>query len=251
MRSSLVITILLLGNCAPATAAGDWVEQFQFGPFIFRSEFPLGGPKSVINEVRLLKDDLQKTLGIQVGNKPIEINLFKNRHTYSEYLAARIPEGRNRRALYVKGKDRGRLYAFYSKDLATDLRHECTHALLHNALPFIPLWLDEGLAEYFEIVRTQRHKPDRMKKLRFRFRWEPSLAPLEAKRELQDMNAEDYLQSWAWVHFMLHDSEQTKSVLLRYIKRIEQSDPPGPVSRHVSAGIPNAQARLKKHFRWY
>jgi hypothetical protein len=252
MRSSTAMLVILLCHSAPVFGAGDWVEQFQYGPFIFRSEFPLGGPKGVVRQVIQLRSDVEKTLQIKVGDKPIEINLFKNRHTYSEYLAARIPEGKNRRALYVKGSDRGRLYAFHSRDLGTDLRHECTHAMLHNALPFIPLWLDEGLAEYFEIVPNERAKPERMKKLRFRFKWQPSLIPLEAKRDLSDMGSEDYLQSWAWVHFMLHDSKQSRAVLMRYLHRIEQADPPGPLSRHVTAGIPNADARLKRHFRkWY
>ena len=37
--------------------------------------------------------------------------------------------------------------------LEEDLRHEATHALLHVAVGDLPLWLDEGLAEYFEVHR--------------------------------------------------------------------------------------------------
>ncbi|GIT30210.1 MAG: hypothetical protein Ct9H300mP1_22560 [Planctomycetaceae bacterium] len=33
-----------------------------------------------------------------------------------------------------------------------DLRHEFTHGVLHSSLKRVPLWLDEGLAEYFEVV---------------------------------------------------------------------------------------------------
>ena len=46
------------------------------------------------------------------------------------------------------------------RELAVDLRHETTHAVLHGLLPMVPLWLDEGLAEYFEAPeanRLQRH----------------------------------------------------------------------------------------------
>lgn len=249
MRQIIAVIVLLFCGTTETLHAGEWVEQFQYGPFIFRSEFHLGGPTGVVREVVQLKADIEKTLKIKVGDKPIEINLFKDRLSYDRFIRARIPEGAGRRALYVKAPDRGRLYAYRSHELPVDLRHECTHALLHNALPFIPIWLDEGIAEYFEIPANHRMKPERMKKFRFRWKWAPTLAPLEAKRELTHMGAEDYLQAWAWVHFMLHESEQTRSVLLRYLNRIQQSDPPGKFSRHVSAGVPNAQARVKRHFR--
>ena len=36
------------------------------------------------------------------------------------------------------------------RQFEADLRHECTHALLHAALPYVPLWLDEGLASLYE-----------------------------------------------------------------------------------------------------
>ena len=38
---------------------------------------------------------------------------------------------------------------------ADDLRHEMTHAYLHAVVPNVPLWLDEGLAKYFELPRQQ------------------------------------------------------------------------------------------------
>jgi hypothetical protein len=44
------------------------------------------------------------------------------------------------------------VFAYRGEDFETDLRHECTHALLNAALPVVPLWLDEGLAEYFEVL---------------------------------------------------------------------------------------------------
>ena len=40
--------------------------------------------------------------------------------------------------------------------LRTDLRHELTHALLHGVLKDVPLWLDEGLAGFFELPPDAR-----------------------------------------------------------------------------------------------
>ena len=46
-------------------------------------------------------------------------------------------DGTKRRALFVQGTDAGRVYAYRTRDLDTDVRHETTHALLHTALPFV------------------------------------------------------------------------------------------------------------------
>ena len=43
------------------------------------------------------------------------------------------------------------VYTYWGDRIQQDLRHELTHALLHSVLKDVPLWLDEGLAEYFEL----------------------------------------------------------------------------------------------------
>ena len=43
------------------------------------------------------------------------------------------------------------VYTYWGDRIQQDLRHELTHALLHSVLKDVPLWLDEGLAEYFEM----------------------------------------------------------------------------------------------------
>ena len=48
------------------------------------------------------------------------------------------------------------MFAQVGPDFEIDLRHEATHALLHGSLPMVPLWLDEGLAKYFEVLREHR-----------------------------------------------------------------------------------------------
>ena len=47
------------------------------------------------------------------------------------------------------------VYTYSSPRLEEDLRHEATHALLRGSFGDLPLWLDEGLAEYFETDLAQ------------------------------------------------------------------------------------------------
>ena len=61
------------------------------------------------------------------------------------------------------------------------------------------------------------------------------------------MTAADYRESWLWVHFCLHHSNETREILLEYLdalrtgtqdslaKRLEDllPDPPGQVAMHL------------------
>ena len=100
------------------------------------------------------------------------------------------------------------IYAQEGDRLAEDLRHEMTHAYLHSALANIPpLWLDEGLAKYFE-VPPGRHGLNRqyvrqIAEAMQKGAWHPNLRRLEQLDPAGDMSQEDYVESWAWIHYLL------------------------------------------------
>jgi hypothetical protein len=96
-----------------------------------------------------IKQELEQKLKLKVGNDPINVHLFNSRRSYQAYMRQHVPRAINRQALFVKGPQGSSVYAYKNKDFDTDIRHECTHALIHNSVQFIPLWMDEGLAEYF------------------------------------------------------------------------------------------------------
>jgi hypothetical protein len=163
-----------------------------------------------------------------------------------------VPAGVSRAALYVKGADMGRVYVHRHRNFETDLRHECTHAILHNALPYVPLWLDEGLAEYFEVAAPLRGGANpHLKNVRWAVRLgsEPSLPRLEEKRQLASMSAEDYRDSWAWVHFLLHGPQETRQVLSNYLYDIRIGNPAGQLSERLAGEVPGVQSLLVDHFR--
>ena len=73
--------------------------------------------------------------------------------------------------------------------LRTDLRHELTHALLHSVLKDVPLWLDEGLAGYFELPpENDGVNPQHLELLR-RGPFQPDLARLESLEQVGDGEA--------------------------------------------------------------
>ena len=130
-----------------------------------------------------------------------------------------------RPALFVKEGGLAGVYAYRHDALAVDLRHECTHALLHASLPMVPLWLDEGLAKYFEVPVEQRafeHPYFGWLRWEMRLGMIRTVSDLEQRRDLSEMGASEYRYSWAWVHFMLHGPEAAHTVLVRYLADIRR-----------------------------
>jgi len=131
------------------------------------------------------------------------------------------------------------------------LRHEYTHALLHQALPFVPLWIDEGLAEFLEEQRSARDKSSRLSAMKWRCRtgWKPSLAGLEKIPSASAMSSEHYRDSWGWVSFLANDSANTRDLLRTYLQAISAGEAPGDFSDWVQTRDPEAINRVGSYFR--
>src|SRR5262249_55630545 len=108
-------------------------------------------------ELRDLPDQVYKELQLPGSATLIQVRLFEDRPSYERFMQGRYPELPKRRAFFVAqphsvgGGEDLLVYTFWGDRIRADLRHELTHALLHSVLKDVPLWLDEGLAEYFEL----------------------------------------------------------------------------------------------------
>ena len=174
--------------------------------------------------------------------------LFADARSYTDFLAKRYPGVPYRRALYVKDRGPGEVFTHLGHDFQIDLRHESTHALLHGSLPMVPLWLDEGLAKYFEVPRDQRaNGSPYMSTVRWNARLGmiPRLPTLENKRDLREMGASEYRYSWAWVHFMLNGPPEAHDELIHYLADIAKHNPPGQLSQRLERRLPNLDAQLR------
>ncbi|MGE0376181.1 MAG: DUF1570 domain-containing protein [Planctomycetaceae bacterium] len=238
----------------PLAARSEWLEERTVDRFEVRSEFTLSDDRgrAVLAELPRLRGDIETVLGVEADGQPIEVNLFAGRRSYQRFLAVRVPDAASRVALYVQGTDRGRVYVHRHYGFETDLRHECTHALLHNALPYVPMWLDEGFAEYFEVPAEKRAAGNpHLASVRraMLLRWKPLLADLELLDNLNEMTANDYRDSWAWVHFMLHGPQEARQTLSNYLYDVRMGNPAGLLSERLAAEVPDTGRHLTRHFR--
>lgn len=251
----LIVAFLaaILGATALATLAKaqDWIDQRLAGPFHCHADFRFDPYQPLLDDLAYLQSDLVRTLAVEPTHESIELYLFADQDAYARYLNARYPQVPYRRAMYIKDRGPGEMFAQIGPNFEIDLRHEATHALLHGSLPVVPLWLDEGLAKYFEMPRDKRADGNPAMtavKESVRLGRLAKLPALEQKRDLREMGVAEYRDSWAWVHFLLNGPPAAREELINYLRDIRERRPAGRLSARLAERIPDLDGQVEAHF---
>ena len=226
------------------------------GVVVCQSDVPLGGLQTILSEISQLQTDLKKYLAIPEASEKIELCVFSSEKAYLNFLKQEFPDApTDRRALFVK-KEGGPGIVLLQKteDFEIDLRHEMTHAIIHASLPSVPIWLDEGLAKYFEQKPEDRafQNPYLSKvRLAARFGVVPSLERLEKLEHIGEMDIREYRESWAWVHYLIHGSPQTHQLLANYLQVLAKktTKPLPKLSPSLRRTINGPVADYKRHYK--
>jgi hypothetical protein len=165
------------------------------------------------------------------------VYLFRDADAYSKFLSQYFPGVPPRRAFFLKTDTRLAVYAHWSDRVAEDLRHEVAHGYLHAAAPGLPLWLDEGLAEYFEAPRGQaglnRPNAELLADMREHMDWQPNLARLELIKDTAQMDQRSYAEAWAWAYYLLQSGPERRELLTNYLREVSSRGTAGPLSARL------------------
>ncbi len=118
---------------------------------VVHSNFELPGQHRLLQELNAQRADVSQRLGLPISDEPIHVYLFADAGRFGEFMQHRFPTFPHRRAFFVETDTQLSVYAHWGDRVAEDLRHEVAHGYLHSVVQNLPLWLDEGLAEYFEV----------------------------------------------------------------------------------------------------
>ncbi len=256
-RPILYVLVLMAVGCAtvkPPTGTALVPTDFQTrtGPYCVFTGAPLPADAPAIRHLQSLELQLASTLGVRApeGTDPIEIYILDGPDEFRHFLTFYHPDLPARRAFFLAKGSRRVVYTYQGVRLDEDLRHEATHALLHAAIPDLPLWIDEGLAEYFEVDeakqgRNAEHLARLPDDLASGFR--PDLKRLEGLKDVRKMTPRDYRESWAWVHYCLNGPPEAKSALLGYLADRHQSGDHVSLSKRLALALPDASERVVEH----
>lgn len=234
--------------------AATWPDEFRAGQFFYHADFSLKNHREFLANIPRQYQEVAKALQIEPSDEVIHVFLFRYKSTYQRYLRQYFPDVPARKALYIKSRQQspGMVFAYLGEGFETDIRHECTHAMLNAALPMVPLWLDEGLAEYFEVPADERAGSNGHQSFvqwSARFGQAPPLEELESINDLSQMTRSRYRHAWAWVHFMLHGPAPAREELVKYLADIQSYNPPGRLSRRLKTRLPDLERQFIEHFR--
>ena len=212
------------------------------------SDFKISKNHRLIQDLITLRGQVGTTLNLPLQGDSVIVYLFSDELSYRQYLEATYPGLPPRRAYFVGTPKELAVYTFWGERIQEDLRHEFTHGLLHSALKTVPLWLDEGLAEYFEVTGpspgTLNAEYTHRLAAAIANGWKPDLERLERLEEFSQMQKFDYQEAWAWVHFMLHTTPEAREALLGYLQDLRTITSPTPLSARLQQEIPEVGTRF-------
>jgi hypothetical protein len=257
MRAALIVMLLLVAGCVTVGDRGQALIPTRYrketGQFIIFSNVPLQENPPEVRCLQALERDLEKELHFQApaGVDPVEIYVLDNRDAFSHFLKFYYPELPPRRAFFLAQGSQRVVYTYSNPRLEEDLRHEATHALLRGAYGDLPLWLDEGLAEYFENdVTDAKSEKKRLELLTedLALGWAPDLLRLEGLNDIRQMSPRDYREAWAWSHLMLRGAPGDFGQLQDYLNGLRaHRDQPKISARLVKTGP--SSVRLLAHLK--
>ncbi len=217
------------------------------------SDFPLPAHHRLLDDLVALRGDMERRLMLPPSDEPIHVYLFESEERFKGFMRLHHPDFPARRAFFLETDTRLEVYAQWGDRVAEDLRHEVTHAYLHSAVPNLPVWLDEGLAKYYEAPRGQgglnRQMFEAASKRLQKPDGNPSLPQLERISPIEQLSLDDYAESWAWAHLMLEDRPEYREILCRYLADLRRGYIASPLSMRLSETVAQPEAALREHLR--
>ncbi len=244
LRGSVAIVlccVVALAGCtaawrqtAPALPARNTIVMDQL---LVSSDFELPAHHRLLDEIRLQRGDLSQLLALPVSDEPIHVYLFESGPVFAEFMHSHYPTFPQRRAFFVETDTQLTVYAHWGDRVAEDLRHEVSHGYLHSIVRNLPLWLDEGLAEYFEVPRgthgLNRPHVDELTAALAQGKWRPDLPRLERLDSSGDMTQLDYAEAWAWVHMLLETTPERRAMLQQHLAALRRDGVAPPLSLRI------------------
>ncbi|MEZ4647735.1 MAG: DUF1570 domain-containing protein [Candidatus Eisenbacteria bacterium] len=220
------------------------------------------GPRTVSKlAVRLEKfvDVLEATTGaVNVRTSvPSRVYIFEDPEKYREYAAAEMEE---QVVGYFRGHPELNVIAMRSTagehELAV-LFHEYVHYFLHNSIGDFPVWLDEGLAEYYSTFESKGDEAAVGHPIDYHLAllrgsgpldWDRILVVNRSSREYHEAAAAKfYAQSWFLTHYLMLGARRDSEVMNDLVQRVIQGEDSRDVLYDVlgtdTAGLQKSMAR--------
>ena len=252
-RFSYCVLAFFLVGCSRLTPPAELpvASSLILDELVIYSDFQFPDNHRLLVDLQEMRSRITEELDLPPSDEPVEVYLFKTPRRYQKFLAHHYPQFPERRAFFVQTDTRLCVYTYWGDRIAEDLRHEVCHGYLHAAVPNIPLWLDEGLAEFYErdesVEGFHQEHVDLLVAARERGDWEPQLARIESLEEMEEMSELEYAEAWLWTHFPSADDRMAKKSAPRNVTDCSPQKREAPLWQQWHLIEPDVSQQLLDH----
>jgi tetratricopeptide (TPR) repeat protein len=266
MKRIFLALLLLLSLSLPAHAlpkeGDEWIRLDTPSFTFFSNATERTTHRIAANIERLRSVLIQLNPDIKAtSDRPTFVYIFRNAPALTPYKPIRNGKRIDVDGLFVALNEAN--YMAFHAEMSTDttalVYHEYLHDLLRNNYSSLPLWFEEGLAEFYSTFKANDQfaeighaSPDHIRWLR-----ENNLIPL-AQLFAMDQSSKTYnegyergvfySESWALVHYLMMGNEARRAQALQYFHELA-SGVPGPEA--FRRAFNTGEATLEKELRDY
>ena len=228
-------------------------------------EFSNAGRERIERGIRQIFDIYTQSFALDVrGRVEVNLHLFNHQADYRTWLQSRLGRAPLTTGAFLTETNEVGVWRWGNENqVINTILHEASHVILHQLAPTAPVWLHEGLAQYFEGLREDdQHtwiEPNHEAMARIRT-WISNNELISIRRYLSipepqwvqmahDRDAVPYTIAWGLVYFLMSRpvGEQT---IRRILHDLEKSGLP-PTLERINSRYPGGILQLEyEFFRW-
>lgn len=197
-------------------------------------------PKTYVQEIGHRLEHFRQALSLLTKNDavnspvPTRIFIFKDDASFKPYIYLMNGKSANVSGYFLAERDNSFLAVSAETNTEQIIYHEYMHSFLSTNLPNIPLWLNEGLSEYYSTFKSAGNEASigqkNIKHLDYLRQY--GLIPLDdffaVDRHSDTYNETSkqgtfYAQSWLLTHFLLHSNYEVQRQFNKFISKISHS----------------------------
>jgi tetratricopeptide (TPR) repeat protein len=268
------LALLLWTAAAPALALpsqlpsrkDSWIE-LRTADFTLYSDAGEGRTRAVGEDLERLHDALaQLSPGLLLASPfPTYVYVFKDAAAFQPYQKTYGGQPVNAGGYFL-----GRQLAGYiainaslrGGDPHAIVYHEYIHSVLRNHFASLPLWLNEGLAEYYSTFQASGDEARIGLPVSDHVAWlrDNALIPLATLFAVEECSPEYnessrrggfYAESWALVHYLISGSPERRRQTLEYLRLAQAGTPPERLFAEAFGTGPAPLAGLENELRLY
>lgn len=190
---------------------------------------------------------------------PLDIVAFRTQDEFMRYVPLWKGKPVSLTGFFQGSEDRDFIgIEMSSSDPFGTVSHEYAHLLLRDNFPVMPLWFEEGFAEYFSTLQVAGDKaqygaaPSQYAALLNSTQWMPITALFSVQHDSDAYNESDqrsifYAESWLAVHYLLSNNRLVDAFKYLHLAQIEKIPVPDAIQQAFGVDAATFEKNLREH----